>query len=260
MTESNKESTSNVKEKAIAHAPIIIALITAISGLLGTGLGVMIQGINHTNLERQKFEANLILKALEPSDPEGRADYLKFLVDAGLVKNLDEAKIRNLAEKPEQLPRSSQSSREININYERLEKVLIEQKFQEADEETRKIMYELSGLEGGYLDIRAMNQISCADIKQIDQLWSQASEGKFGFSVQREIWKENPSVDSFGSRVGWKQGSGEWITIDELTYDTSAPRGSLPSRSPGTSDKVLSGGWLVWYLLPTSSSSIWVSP
>lgn len=141
-----------------------------------------------------------------------------------------------------------------NNDYGRLKKILVAKEYREADEQTRKIMYELSGLNGGYIDAQSMSKIPCEDIKRLDQLWIQHSDGKFGFSVQRNIWKKQPNSDDFGDRIGWRSG-GKWLTVGELKYDASAPKGHLPTRSPGEPDNSLSGGWLVWELLPTGSDS-----
>lgn len=96
---SNKVNTSR-------NIPVLIAVITGVAGLLGTGVGALIQGFNETKLEQQKFESNLIFKALEPKDPEARVKYLIFLLDAGLVKSLNVEKIRSLAKDPTRIPRS----------------------------------------------------------------------------------------------------------------------------------------------------------
>ncbi|HIK44860.1 MAG TPA: GUN4 domain-containing protein, partial [Leptolyngbyaceae cyanobacterium M65_K2018_010] len=83
-------------------------------------------------------------------------------------------------------------------------------------------------------------------LQTLDQLWVEASGGRFGFSVQQRLWAEgraqNP-VDSataakaFGDRVGWTRPpgmedptfiAGEWLTEMEITYSLDAPVGHLP--------------------------------
>jgi hypothetical protein len=83
---------------------------------------------------------------------------------------------------------------------------------------------------------------SCEDLRIIDQLWLSASEGKFGFSVQKEIYESlggtrdyNEEVwKKFGDRVGWRKG-GNWLLYSDLTFNVNdAPKAQLPT----------SWGWL----------------
>ncbi|MFM6097073.1 MAG: GUN4 domain-containing protein, partial [Dolichospermum sp.] len=66
------------------------------------------------------------------------------------------------------------------------------------------------------------------------------SNGKFGFSVQKQIWLESggklrtvlnqPDWDTFVrlvARVGWRQ-NGEWLSYNSYTFSTNAPSGHLP--------------------------------
>jgi hypothetical protein len=86
-------------------SPLFIGVITAISGLIGTGIGAVLQGNATVNLERLKFEFTLIQKALEAPSQDEAGKRLMFLVNTGVIKNLDAEKLRNIAEKnPSQLP------------------------------------------------------------------------------------------------------------------------------------------------------------
>ncbi len=89
----------------------------------------------------------------------------------------------------------------------------------------------------------------------IDQMWLTASNGRFGFSVQRRLWQEvlaahpnngHAAVDAFRDRVGWKLAapraevdfiSSDWLNESELTYSLQAPEGHLPWA--GVSDAVV---------------------
>ncbi len=77
-------------------SPLIITAITAISGLIGTGIGAAFQGIANFNLERQKFEFTLIQKALDAPNQEEAKRQLTFLVNSGVIKSLDADRIRNI--------------------------------------------------------------------------------------------------------------------------------------------------------------------
>lgn len=62
--------------------------MSAAFGLLGTGFGAWLQGEANLNLEKQKFEANLILKMIETNgNQEQSASNLSFFIKAGLLEN-----------------------------------------------------------------------------------------------------------------------------------------------------------------------------
>jgi murein L,D-transpeptidase YcbB/YkuD len=90
--------------KSWLSSSVLIAAFSAISALLGTGIGAALQGYWNTQLERQKFESALISRALETSDKSDAAKNLLFLVNAGLIQGFDANKIRDLANNPSQLP------------------------------------------------------------------------------------------------------------------------------------------------------------
>jgi uncharacterized caspase-like protein len=126
-----------------------------------------------------------------------------------------------------------------DIDYSRLEGFLQEQQWQEADQETADLMLKVANREEeGWLDSDSINTFPCEVLSEIDRLWVQYSEGKFGFSVQSKIYFEDcggdPSDDfdleawqCFGDRVGWRV-NGQWISYSEVTFDTSAPTAHLP--------------------------------
>lgn len=89
-------------------SPLLIGALSAIFGLIGTGIGASLQGYSNFQLERQKFESSLIQKSLEIKDRNEAAKSLLFLVDSGIIQSLDNAKIRKIAEDPEQLPALTQ--------------------------------------------------------------------------------------------------------------------------------------------------------
>ena len=50
----------------------------------------------------------------------------------------------------------------------------------------------------GYLYLEDLRQFPCADLRVIDQLWVRYSNGRFGFSVQKQIWVEVGGKLDFG--------------------------------------------------------------
>jgi hypothetical protein len=74
----------------------------------------------------------------------------------------------------------------------RLRKLLANHDFKEADIETRKILLHLSGrTHEGVLRNIDIEKISCQDFREIDNLWVRYSKGRFGYSIQRQIWKKH---------------------------------------------------------------------
>jgi len=108
-------------------------------------------------------------------------------------------------------------------------------------------MCEVMGrLKEGWLGSKDIENFPCTDLRTIDQLWVKHSQGQFGFSVQKKIWQEygspttnntNWEWDKFGEAVGWKKKgflsmNCDWKFYDDITFDTSAPKGHLPHPNP----------------------------
>jgi GUN4-like. len=75
----------------------------------------------------------------------------------------------------------------------------------------------------------ASGEFAVADLQTINTLWKVHSEGKFGFSVQREIWLgSGKNWDKLWPLIGWKKGNNWTRYPQEFIWDLSAPRGHLP--------------------------------
>jgi len=109
--------------------------------------------------------------------------------------------------------------------YHSLESFLSEGKWKEADEETTRLMLQLGDQNRkGYLDVEDCRNFPKEELRTIDKLWLKYSNGKFGFSVQKEIYLEvggklndyhYDSYKKMSDRIGWS--------------DTeTAPRGYFP--------------------------------
>jgi uncharacterized caspase-like protein len=133
-------------------------------------------------------------------------------------------------------------------DYSRLRDLLAAGKWEEADEETAKMMLQVAGREAeGYLREEDIDRFPCADLRTIDRLWVKHSNGHFGFSVQKEIYQSlggtreyNSEIwEAFGEAVGWCV-EGDWLYYDNLTWDlVTSKRGHLPLR--GLFDDFLDG-------------------
>lgn len=119
----------------------------------------------------------------------------------------------------------------------KLANLLASGRWKEADEETLKILLQVVDREKeGWLDVASIEKLPCEDLRAIDQLWLQSSDGRFGFSVQKQIWKSvggnfNASdqiYEAFSDRVGWRVNN-IWQQVDHLNFNSSAPDGHLPA-------------------------------
>jgi hypothetical protein len=102
-------------ERSVSSNWFTSPLLLAIVGLIGTGVGAVLQGFWNTRLEREKFEFSLIEKALATRDKNEAALNLKFLVDAGLISQFNSEKIASLASNPKALPNFSPILNSISV-------------------------------------------------------------------------------------------------------------------------------------------------
>jgi hypothetical protein len=89
---------------------------------------------------------------------------------------------------------------------------------------------------GQYFEVEEFLNFPCEELLTIDGLWVQYSQGKFGFSVQKEIYlsKEvggiadgryhGEAFSKFCNQVGWE---------GKIKYTLDAPKGHLPCNKVG---------------------------
>ncbi|MEB3830639.1 serine/threonine-protein kinase [Phormidium sp. CCY1219] len=118
----------------------------------------------------------------------------------------------------------------VGMDYSTLRDRLAAGEWQAADRETEALMVRVCGREAdGKINIQDLKNFPCRDLRTIDKLWREYSDNRFGFSVQRQIWKAvEKNYEAFSDRVGWRQGQ-SWLPYGKLTFDSSAPEGHLPS-------------------------------
>ncbi|MDX2242053.1 MAG: GUN4 domain-containing protein [Leptolyngbyaceae cyanobacterium bins.302] len=121
-------------------------------------------------------------------------------------------------------------------NYTKLQNLLRAGKWKEANQETANRLCELvDRTQAGWLKATDIKALPTEDLQIIDQLWVKYSQGKFGFSVQKQIWQECGSPvdfgekwEAFGDRIGWCK-NGKWVSTSQLVCDLqSSPSGELP--------------------------------
>ncbi len=131
------------------------------------------------------------------------------------------------------------------IDYADLDQALKNRDWREADQLTHDLMVQAADrIEEGYLNEESIDNFPGEDLKLIDRLWVEHSNGTLGFSVQKRIWREvgspGPDYDSnrsawtrFGERVNWQGGSGwhGWRFYRELDFtDPQKIPGHLPAQ------------------------------
>jgi hypothetical protein len=121
---------------------------------------------------------------------------------------------------------------ESNIDYSHLQIKLAHQDFLEADKLTMQKLCELVGeaaTQRKWLYFSEVDSIPIPDLKIINTMWLIYSEGKFGYSVQREIWLGvGQNWEKFLPKIGWKNGNTWSRYPDQFTWNLSAPKGHLP--------------------------------
>lgn len=134
-------------------------------------------------------------------------------------------------------------SSEKGIDYTRLRDLLKAGNWRAADYETYCVMIQAVRKKDGDWSTESFTEeellnFPCADLRTIDQLWVKYSDGKFGFSVQKQIYVEcggkldgkYPKDEVWGTfceRVGWRV-KNEWVSYGSVTFDAKAPKGHLP--------------------------------
>jgi hypothetical protein len=105
-----------------------------------------------------------------------------------------------------------------------LENYLQQQHWKEADAETAWIFHQVMVKENYKNWGDMLMNFPCETLKEIDQLWLQNTNNKFGISIQSEIyrnggspkiWQSEFAWGIFGESVGWKQPH-HWLSYEEL--------------------------------------------
>lgn len=111
--------------------------------------------------------------------------------------------------------------------YQTLSQLLQNKQWKKADEETVKLIFKLSEKENIWITEQDIARLNGQDLKTINKLWLHYSKGRFGFSIQQQIWKEVQGIQ-FSKRVGWYADT-DWHYYADLVYSLKAPPGHLPA-------------------------------
>ena len=152
-------------------------------------------------------------------------------VDSSLqrVENLENqlfADASQLIDKIDELTLVSHAS---GMDYRNLQQLLSAQNWKDADKETYSIMLKISERENVcWLDDGDIRKFPRYDLRIINQLWVRYSDGKFGFSIQKQILQNHKQ---FTARCGWIENlaKNELIKYEDYNFTLDANRGHLPS-------------------------------
>jgi hypothetical protein len=153
------------------------------------------------------------------------------------TQTIAQTSTRSTAPPPTPTPGDDLSS-ERGVDYTRLRDLLKAGEWREADKETDRRMLEAVGRkEDDYIRAEELKTFPCKDLRTIDRLWVKYSQGKFGFSVQKQIWQECGSPtnsgkdwDKFCVKVGWQdKTASRYLRYSNLKADPSiSPGGEFP--------------------------------
>ena len=141
---------------------------------------------------------------------------------------------------PQRAAVSSLISPETQIDYAPLQMALNNQQFQQANAMTHRLLLQASGRAAqGWFRGEDIEKLPCWDLKTIDTLWKTASKGRFGFSVQYDIFVRTgnrpgrlmapEAYDKFGEEIGWRKNNQWTIFKQNLDFTLQAPVGHLPN-------------------------------
>lgn len=187
-----------------------LQIITEIANQEQSDLAVLMEFLRSCQGKKPNLSMGKAYQALYRADSSQSRDFLATYFPQGIVP-LASAK---------------------NLDYQPLQQLIAQQDFQAADRLTLQKLCELAGnnaVERGWLYFTEVEKFPTTDLQTINNLWLLHSEGKFGFSVQREIWLAvGKNFAKLWPKIGWKTDNNWTRYPHEFVWDLSAPKGHLP--------------------------------
>ncbi|MEM6503311.1 MAG: GUN4 domain-containing protein [Cyanobacteria bacterium P01_C01_bin.89] len=118
------------------------------------------------------------------------------------------------------------------VDYQSIQDCLMVQDFEEGDRRTLKKMCELASPTAAgrnWLYFTEVKLFAPLELQVLDRLWLLYSSGKFGFSVQRDLWLGvKQDWEKLWPKIDWKEGN-HWTRYPgEFQWTLDAPKGHLP--------------------------------
>ena len=118
------------------------------------------------------------------------------------------------------------------VDYSDLQAALIQQEFELADRLTLQKMCALAGptaVNRKWLYFTEINNFPSLDLQTLDALWVLYSEGRFGFSKQRELWLGvGKNWEKLWPKIAWKTDNVWTRYPGGFIWNLEAPVGHLP--------------------------------
>jgi len=116
--------------------------------------------------------------------------------------------------------------------YAKLEYSLKKESWIEADEITKNLLLKVAKVQQNYFSLTDFQKIPCKDIRKIDNLWTDYSQGQFGYSAQIDIWQKfkGELLDFFVALDwGFYNEDRGFVYIDNFKYNqNNPPKGHRP--------------------------------
>jgi len=152
-------------------------------------------------------------------------------------------------------------------HHQTLQDLLVNQNWQEADLETKRLIFQVNSEKTIEL-ISKIKAFSKEELEEIDRLWVEHSNGRFGFSVQWQIYQDilaeqknlgKPVVtekypivgrwspmSALAIVLGWlSAGAEEWDFDRDTYYEIDAPKGHLPTAGKQALGHAFHHGYLL---------------
>ncbi|NET26761.1 serine/threonine-protein kinase [Okeania sp. SIO1I7] len=134
--------------------------------------------------------------------------------------------------------------KDVEAMYNSLDALAEKGQWQKADRQNWQLINQVGDQDGdySYISVSEAEQFSCPDLQRINQIWTQRSKGKFGYTAQLQVIDENGDTleafrddvrawRRFAIAVGWKTGTDKddngYLSDNELQFTIDAPKGHL---------------------------------
>jgi hypothetical protein len=119
-----------------------------------------------------------------------------------------------------------------NVDYQPLQQLMVTQQWLEADKLNNLKLCEIAGetsLARKWIYFSEVISLPKTDLQTINALWLAHSGGRFGYSVQREIWlASGKNWERFWPKLKWKDGFVWTRYPGAFEWNLDSPRGHLP--------------------------------
>lgn len=115
--ELQQQEKTKANSKKLTLTGSQVTLIVAVIGVAGTYIGTLVEGYNTENIERLKFESDIILKVISEDDVAQSKENLKFLLDAGFIKSHEEELRKILKDTTFNVRIPNNTSSQVNVSF-----------------------------------------------------------------------------------------------------------------------------------------------